>query len=198
MSKDRTTQVSPATMATAAITSSSDQGATTNQARIVKPAVAATTQTQMTTSTSLSQEMQQFKSLCEAFVRIKNGPKTNSVDGPKVTTYAERGLKAFRSLMNFVWAHQGSLEVLNGLRQFFVLHRDTILSHSQAMPQIGTLISSETERSRLEFMWLLMYELTNKSRTRNDYEFELASRFIRNPNCNPENGFVQYVSSRMR
>lgn len=192
MAKDKTTQVSPVAMAAAA-----SDVATVSQAKVIKPAVAATTQAQASTPV-LSQEMQQFKTLCENFVKVKTGSKTNTVDGPKVTTYAERGLKAFRNLMNFVWAHQGSLDVLNGLRQFFVVHRDTILSHSQAMPQIGTLITSETERSRLEFMWLLMYELTNKARTRNTYEFELASRFIRNPNCNPENGFVQYVSSRMR
>jgi hypothetical protein len=198
MSKDKATQVTPAAMAAAA--SETTNTATPTQARVVtaaKPATTVTTPTQATTSTA-SPLMSQFKNLCDTFVTIKNGDKTPRMNGTKTVTYAERSLKAFRSLMNFVWAHQDNLEILNGLRQFFVTHRDGILSHSQAMPQIGTLISSETERSRLEYMWLLMFELTNKNRSRSVYEFELANQVIRNPQCSPDNGFIQYVASRMR
>lgn len=141
--------------------------------------------------------IQQVLELGEQFIRVREGSKTVQLVRGRESTYAERSIKALSKLLAFVWNHQGEVHVIDAFRKFMVKHRGKHLACENALQGIN-LITSEMERGRYSIMYMLMYELTNPDRLRNDYDFSHAEKVCRNDNCNPPNGYIQFISSRLR
>lgn len=144
-----------------------------------------------------SDNVQQVNELCERFINVREGSKTVQLVRGRESTYAERSIKALSKLLTFIWANQNDVQVLDTFRKFMVKHRSKHLACENALQGIN-LISSEDERGRYQIMYILMYELTNPDRLRNDFDFTYAEKVCHNNNCNPSNGYIQFISSRLR
>ena len=141
--------------------------------------------------------VQQFNTLCNNFLAVKTGEKLPKKVGTEIKTYAQRSIAALAKIMNFIWAHQDDLEVLNAYRKFMYENYNGYMSTTEALQGMN-FIKSEAERNRYSIMYLLMYELINPTRTRVNYDYDRATRICQNPKCPNPNGLVQYVASRMR
>ena len=148
-------------------------------------------------SKPVSPYLSQFNTLCNNFIAVKTGEKLPKKVGTEIKTYAQRSIEALSKIMNFIWAHQDDLEVLNAYRKFMYDNYNTYMSTTEALQGMN-FVKSENERNRYSIMYMLMYELINPTRTRINYDYDRATRICQNPNCPNPNGLVQYVSSRMR
>ena len=198
MTTTATKSASPAEMAAAAAsnvevstgsstdTTSSSTSAQTSAA--VKLASAADT---VTTSVT------RFKALADQFITVRSGSRETVRENGKDITFAERSIRALGSMFRFVWENQNDNLVLNECRKLFIAHRDGYLSGEQGLQGMN-YVNSGIEQNRLSIMYMLMYELTNPNRTLKQFDLDHASKVCQNPNCSIPNGFVLYVSSRIR
>lgn len=188
------TTVSPAEMAAAAGTKAANNTVEvkTEQVKPVAP-----TAVVLTTAETDSQNIIQFKKLLDKFVEVRNGTRDIQRVNNRDIRFAERSIMAFRNIVNFTLLNQNDIKVLNLLRQFFVQHREGILSGENGMQGMD-VISSEVEQNRISIVWALMYELTSPNRTRSTFDLEHAAKVCTNQQCPNPNGFVQYVASRLK
>lgn len=188
------TTVSPKEMAAVAGTKAASVtvDVKTEQPNPVAPAAVV-----LTTAETDSQNVIQFKKLLDKFVEVRNGTRDTQRVNNRDVRFAERSIMAFRNIVNFALQNQNDIKVLNLLRQFFVQHREGILSGENGMQGMD-VISSEVEQNRISIVWALMYELTSPNRTRSTFDLEHAAKVCTNANCSNPNGFIQYVASRLK
>ena len=158
-----------------------------------KPAVILTTAAQQSTA---STSVTQVQALCDQFLKVRNGNKLTQLVSGQEETYAHRSIKALGNLLNYIWANQNDIQVIETFRKFMVANRNGQLSCENALQGMN-YVNSEMLRNRYSLMYMLMFELTNPTRTRTSYDYINASKACNNPACANPNGYVVYVQSRM-
>lgn len=138
-----------------------------------------------------------FEKLCDAFLAVKTGDKAEKKVNGRILKYAQRSIQAFGRMMNFIWAHQDEQAVLHAYQKFMAQNNTGYMSATEAMQGMN-YVNSEVERNRYSFMYMLMYELVNPTRSRIEYDYTRVAKYLTNPNLTNPNGFIQYVSARMR
>lgn len=187
------TTVSPAQMAAAA-----GVNAASNTVEVkTETAKAAAAPVVLSTPDKSSPNLEQLKKLLDKFMDVRQGTRDTLRINNRDVRFAERSIMAFRNIVNFVLLNQNDVQMLNLLRQFFVQHRDGILSGENGLQGMD-VVTSEVEQNRLGIVWALMYELTSPNRTRSTFDLEHAAKVCTNAACANPNGFVQYVSSRLK
>ena len=198
MTTPATKSASPAEMAAAAASNVEvSSGSSTDTSTSSTSAQASAAVKLATASESTTASLTRFKALADAFIAIRSGSKETVRENGKDVLFAERSIRALSSLFRFVWDNQNDNQILNECRKLFIAHRDGYLSGEQGLQGMN-YVSSGIEQNRLSIMYMLMYELTNPNRSLKTFDLDHASKVCQNPNCSIPNGFVLYVSSRIR
>lgn len=148
--------------------------------RAIKPAMQATTQKVDTSSVGLKQ----LNQLIETWEKAWENNNKQVI------------AKTFKSMINHVLKYQDDKTVLDAWRKLFIKYRTTYLSPEKAM--IGIYNMTEVEANKMALTYTLMSELVNPNRTRSDYDIQYAATVLNNPKCRVPNGYVAYISERMR
>lgn len=150
-----------------------------------------------THQTSEPQSVTQFKAIFKTYLDVRNGSKEVRMVRGQEQTYAQRSINAFGNLINFIYNNQDDLAVLEMFRKTMVQYRNNELSCENALQGMN-YITSQMLRNRFSIMYILMFELTNPTRTRTDWDWQFASSVCNNPNKQSTNAYVSYIESRMR
>lgn len=153
---------------------------TAQTARVIKPAVKVATQKVDNSSQALVQLNQLIDTWEKAWAN--NNKQVIS--------------KTFKSMVNHVLRYQDDKSVMDAWRKLFVKYRDTYLAPDKAM--VGIYSMTEKESNKMAIAFTLMSELVNPNRTRTDFDMQYAASVLNNPKCRIPNGYVAYISERLR
>lgn len=130
--------------------------------------------------------LSQFKTLIANYLEKQKSKITSKIN-----------MDIFVPIVNYILLHQDNQAVLDYYRKFFISYRNSYLTEFNALRGINEL--SFKQRERVTFVYSLMSELTNPKRNNKyRYDFTYADSILTEPKCKVPNGFVIYISSRMR